>query len=105
MLLTLSSDNPHPVVGAGLFCKLELPVRFRKQRLAGLVDALNRFEWNAIDGPPLLGAWASHISTGRVAYVSFLPNYLWGQNCTPAFTNWLYQRAQIVREALINGRL
>lgn len=76
-LLKLKSDQPHPELGGGLFCLLEMPHRIAdKERLHQLSQQLNLMEMAAHDLPPHFGAWCVGSLGNNLAYVSFLPNEL-----------------------------
>lgn len=76
-LWQMRADQPHPDVGGGLFCLLEMP-----HSLAGDDDAhravceLNQLEMASEDIPPHFGAWCIGGLGRNPAYVSFLPNQL-----------------------------
>ena len=76
-LLKLRSDQPHPELGGGLFCLLEMPHRITdKAKLLRLSQQLNLMEMAANDLPPHFGAWCEGSLGNNLAYVSFLPNPL-----------------------------
>lgn len=76
-LFQLLADQPHPELGGGLFCLLQMPHQVRGQdRLASVCAQLNRMEMAAHDLPPHFGAWCPGRLGRNPAYVSFLPNAL-----------------------------
>lgn len=73
-LLQMALDQPHPEMGAGLFCMLQLP--HRVEDLARVCNTLNAREMAAADQPPHFGAWCAGSLGDNPAYVMFLPNAL-----------------------------
>jgi len=70
-------DQPHPHLGGGLLCKLEMPHRYADiQSLASVCARLNALEMSTMDQPPHFGAWCEGRLGGNPAYVTFLPNRL-----------------------------
>lgn len=61
--------------GAGLFCKLELPLGLSRDEGPAVINDLNELELSTPDAPPSFGAWCLS-PAGRPAYVTFLPNLL-----------------------------
>jgi hypothetical protein len=104
-LLTLSTHEPHPILGNGLFYKLELPLVFESERQIEVANALNVAEWNSYDTPPLFGAWSTVPDRGTVAFVGFLPNLVWFTDSATWVSAWLANRNGIAREMIENGRL
>lgn len=76
-LFTMTADQPHPELGGGLFCLLQMPHQLDDvQQLKKLCLQLNSMEMAARDLPPHFGAWCPGKSGNNPAYVSFLPNPL-----------------------------
>lgn len=76
-LWRILGDQPHPEVGGGLFCQLQLPHQFQQEsRLAAILAHLNQVEMSTYDLPPHFGAWCRSESGNSPTYVSFLPNAL-----------------------------
>jgi len=74
-LLQLLADQPHPELGGGLFCLLQLPHQVADPgRLGQVCLQLNRMEMAAHDLPPHFGAWCPGRMGNNPAYVTFLPN-------------------------------
>ena len=74
-------DQPHPHVGGGLLCKLEMPYRYADvESLASVCGQLNMLEMTTMNQPPHFGAWCEGRLGGNPAYVTFLPNDLHGVN-------------------------
>jgi hypothetical protein len=70
-----TAEEPHPALGGGLLCLLQLPASASSdEELAHTLEALNRREMEDEDGPPHFGAWCEGRGGGNPAYVSFLPN-------------------------------
>lgn len=76
-LWQLMADQPHPELGGGLFCLLELPHQIPDEvKLDRMLGELNRMEMAPHDLPPHFGAWCRGNLQNNPAYVSFLPNAL-----------------------------
>ena len=76
-LWQITGERPHPVIGGGLFCQLQLPYTFGAQaKLDEVIAQLNRMEMAPHDLPPHFGAWCEGELGGNPAYVCFLPNEL-----------------------------
>lgn len=76
-LWQLFADQPHPEMGGGLFCLLQLPYNFPDEpSLHRALADLNRREMQPHDLPPHFGAWCAGRIGRNPAYVSFLPNAL-----------------------------
>ncbi|MBC5766446.1 hypothetical protein [Ramlibacter albus] len=91
-LLQMMLDQPHPELGGGLFCVLQLP--HRVEDLARVCNVLNTREMAAQDQPPHFGAWCAGALGDNPAYVLFLPNavrMVQGVAINAAF--WLLNRA------------
>lgn len=103
-LLTCQADEPHPMLGSGLFYKLELPVQFDQKSVAKIAGALNREELALVDGVPFFGAWCSQISTGRVAFVGFWPNFMYRQGTVSNIAVWMAHRSNWARRVIESQR-
>ena len=101
-LLTIQSDMRHPHIGNGLFFKLELPEAYFEEQLVDLVHHLNLLEVTGADVPPFFGAWCSQVTTGRIAYVGFLPNLAYWPQSVSEIAAWLKIRAQTARAVIGN---
>jgi len=76
-LFQLMADQPHPEMGGGLFCLLQMPQQIGDSaRLQSICAQLNKLEMAAADLPPHFGAWCPGKLGGNPAYISFLPNSL-----------------------------
>jgi hypothetical protein len=74
-LFQLMADHPHPELGGGLFCLLQMPHQCpNEERLQQVCLELNNMEMAAHDLPPHFGAWCPGKRGNNLAYVSFLPN-------------------------------
>jgi len=93
---TLDAARPHPVLGAGLACRLDLPHTIaHRARLLGVLNRLNGLEMQPEDLPPFLGAWCAGPGGDTPCHVMFLPNTL--ADCPALATTvsvWAYMRAQ-----------
>ena len=95
-LWKMHADSPHPSLGGGLLCILELPFEFERKRLIEVVNILNISEMLPHDLPPHFGAWTVGNMKNKPAYVSFLPNVLHDQaeNIQTHMSIWAFQRVQ-----------
>jgi hypothetical protein len=96
-LWSIRANEPHPVVGGGLFCLLQLPHRVSDEsRLTEVLAQLNRLEMHPHALPPHFGAWCEGKVGGNPAYVSFLPNVLHrlAPGIAANMTVWASARAQ-----------
>jgi hypothetical protein len=76
-LFQLMTDEPHPELGGGLFCLLQMPHQLGdEKRLQQVCMQLNSMEMAGEDLPPHFGAWCTGKIGNNPAYVSFLPNAL-----------------------------
>jgi len=76
-LFQMMADQPHPEVGGGLFCLLQMPHRVTDEReLRRLCLQMNALEMEAADLPPHFGAWCPGRLGNNLAYVAFYPNPL-----------------------------
>ena len=95
-LFQLMADQPHPELGGGLFCLLQMPHQLQDgHRLNQVCLQLNNMEMAAHDLPPHFGAWCPGKLGNNPAYISFLPNPLYaasGIAVNSAF--WAMNRAQ-----------
>jgi hypothetical protein len=95
-LWQLRADEPHPEMGGGLFCILQLPHQVSdKSKLTKIIVQLNQMEMSAHDLPPHFGAWCVGRMGDNPAYVSFLPNVLHSvDGIAVNFSIWANARAQ-----------
>lgn len=76
-LFQMMADQPHPEVGGGLFCLLQMPHRVNDHsELRRLCLQMNAKEMEAVDLPPHFGAWCPGQIGDNLAYVAFYPNAL-----------------------------
>ena len=101
-LFQLLADQPHPELGGGLFCLLQMPHQFSDEKLVHhFCLQLNNLEMAARDLPPHFGAWCVGKLGNNLAYVSFLPNALHsvsGIAVNAAF--WAMSRVQVANAML-----
>ena len=105
-LFQLFADQPHPELGGGLFCLLEMPHQIRTQETAeSLCMRLNKLEMEAEGLPPHFGAWCLGRLNNNLSYVMFLPNELYS---TPGIalnvSAWSIHRARWANEVLKSMR-
>ncbi len=95
-LWQIIGDQPHPELGGGLFCLLQLPHQIEDEaQLNRLVGELNRMEMAPHDLPPHFGAWCQGNLGNNPAYVSFLPNALYvASGVALNVSVWAMHRAQ-----------
>ena len=75
-LWRMLATEPHPVLGGGLLCILELPFEFEKEKLMSVINTLNKAEMLPNDLPPHFGSWTIGTKKNNPAYISFLPNIM-----------------------------
>jgi hypothetical protein len=76
-LWQIFGDQPHPEIGGGLFCILDLPHRVDDEsRLNAVLNRLNQMEMSPQDLPPHFGAWCQGNLDNNPAYVAFFPNVM-----------------------------
>lgn len=76
-LWQLLGNQPHPEMGGGLCCLLQLPHQCPEvSRLDDVLVRLNQMEMAPTDLPPHFGAWCRGQIGNNPAYVSYLPNSL-----------------------------
>jgi hypothetical protein len=76
-LWRLLADQPHPELGGGLFCLLQLPHRIvDESRIAPILNRLNQMAMAPHDLPPHFGAWCPGNLDNNPAYVAFFPNVM-----------------------------
>jgi hypothetical protein len=95
-LFELMADQPHPELGGGLLCLLQMPHQARdEQQLQQVCLQLNNLEMAAQDLPPHFGAWCPGRLGRNPAYVSFLPNALHAASGIAVNASlWAMSRAQ-----------
>ncbi len=95
-LFQLMADQPHPELGGGLFCLLQMPHQVRDEdRLAKICLQLNQMEMAAHDLPLHFGSWCPGRLGNNPAYVTFLPNALHSASGIAVNTGfWAMNRAQ-----------
>ena len=95
-LFQLMADQPHPELGGGLFCLLQMPHLLRdKKNLQQVCAKLNSMEMAAHDLPPHFGAWCPGNAIDNPVYLSFFPNEM--HSISGIATNaafWAMSRAQ-----------
>ena len=76
-MLCMVADRPHPVLGGGLECELQMPHQVEdRARLERLCNQLNRMEMARLHLPPHFGAWRPGTQLNNPIYVCFLPDSL-----------------------------
>ncbi len=102
-LWEMNADQPHPEMGGGLLCLLNMPHEIAsKEKLDHVIGELNKLEMLGNDLPPHYGAWCSGKKGSNPAYVSFLPNALHSANGIALnMSTWAMFRAQIADAMLL----
>ena len=95
-LWQLRTDEPHPIMGGGLFCLLQMPHQIDDEsKLNRIIILLNQMEMELHDLPPHFGAWCVGRMGGNLAYNSFLSNSFHSVNGIALhFSIWANARAQ-----------
>jgi hypothetical protein len=94
-LLQISADQPHPELGGGLFCLLQMPHELPDQdHLDQTLTQLNRMEMEPRDLAPHFGAWCRGPKGHNPAYVTFLPNALQAKGMMLNLSLWAAVRAK-----------
>jgi hypothetical protein len=102
-LWQMSAEQPHPAIGGGLFCLLQLPYRFSDDKLDRIINELNKMEMQPHDLPPHFGAWCKGRLQDNPAYVSFLPNALHSVSGIGVnFSGWAMARAHWAHAMLMS---
>lgn len=96
-LLLLKTEESHPYLGNGLFCRLVLPISYPFERAAEVVHQLNRLERAATDAPPFFGAWCAEPSSGTPTFVCFWPNAFYAPGTATNITTWMMHRSRIAK--------
>jgi hypothetical protein len=96
-LWEMRADQPHPEMGSGLFCILNMPHEIAdEEELDRVLAELNRLEMQGNDLPPHFGAWCRGVRESNPAYVGFLPNALHRTNGIALnMSIWAMHRAQL----------
>ena len=101
-LLEIRTDNKHPYFGAGLFCKLTLPITpIDKIELS---NSLNMHEFSLEDAPPLVGSWCTGGEKSHMVFVAFFPNHIYHPNIILSIIMWMNFRTQIAKSYLDNNQ-
>ena len=101
-LLQIRSDQPHPSAGNGLFYRLDLPTNFSGDEARECAAALNRAELEAIDTPPLFGAWCTMPRSRTVSFAGFWPNILYQPGTVTNIAIWTWARSRFARQVIAN---
>ena len=101
-LWRIFADQPHPALGGGLLCMLELPHRIvDESRIDPILNQLNQMEMAPHDLPPHFGAWCRGNLENNPAYVAFFPNVMHGiEGIALNASLWALPRAEWADAAL-----
>jgi hypothetical protein len=88
----------NPLLGNGLFYKLELPVVFEEKDTAHAAAVANEDEASATDTLPFVGAWCQANDSERIAFVGFLPNCVRSVIMHASFALWNAARSAELRD-------
>lgn len=102
-LLLLKTEENHPCLGNGLFCRLALPISYPFERAAEVVHHLNRLELAATDAPPFFGAWCAEPNSGTPTFVCFWPNALYAPGTATNIATWMMHRSRIAKTWVDGG--
>jgi hypothetical protein len=101
-LLQIRADQPHPAAGNGLFYRLDLPTNFSDDEAHEWAARLNRVELEAVDTPPMFGAWCTKPQSGTVSFAGFWPNLLYKSGTVANIAFWSWARSNFARQVLGN---
>jgi hypothetical protein len=103
-LWRILADQPHPTLGGGLFCLLELPHRVADDsRIDPVLNHLNQMEMAPADLPPHFGAWCQGNLGNNPAYVAFFPNVMHAvQGIALNASIWALHRAEWADAVLLS---
>jgi hypothetical protein len=101
-LWRIFADQPHPALGGGLFCLLELPHRIvDESRIDTVLNQLNQMEIAPRDLPPHFGAWCRGHLDNNPAYAAFFPNVMHAvEGIAVNASIWALHRAEWATAAL-----
>lgn len=99
-LLQFDTREIHPNLGAGLFYKLVLPMKFSEQQLIDISRALNLWEFSAIDVPPMMGAWNGVLQHNSLTHVGFWPNNMYWPGIVSNLSVWMAHRNELAYEII-----
>ena len=100
-LLVMSGSEAHPSAGNGIGYHLRLPLVLEDDQAKQLATALNRFEMNAVDSAPFIGAWCAR-SGGEVAFTGFWPNGIYKRGAAANIACWCMARSRMARQVIGN---
>jgi hypothetical protein len=100
--MRFQTDMPHPVVGNGLFFRLDLPLTLEREQLPAYSNYLNVIETTGVDTSPSFGAWCSQLDNATLSYVGFWPNRMYKAGTIANISSWCKLRSQIARQAIGN---
>lgn len=100
-LLRMMTGRPHPALGFGVLCVLNIPIQISDEDSLGKsCFYLNIKQMEPNELPPHFGAWSPGIG-GTPTYISFLHNSLYEiPGLTRHFTEWAATRAEWATEVL-----
>ena len=102
-LITLVTDQPHPVYGPGLLATLQ--VRFEEaadqvRELAAICNLIESTRWTDV---PQLGSWSPRevdAETARLSHAIFIPNAFYREGLATNVAIWQLGRARWVKNIL-----
>jgi hypothetical protein len=98
----------NPILGDGMFYKLEFPSSLPPNDLPKITMAMNVDEWGGTDAAPFFGAWCPSRSGPRIAFVGFMPNALRHLSLHQSVAAWCLTRwrasASLWYEAVVRVR-
>jgi hypothetical protein len=101
-LWRIFADQPHPALGGGLLCLLELPHRIvDESRVDPILNQLNKMEMAPNDLPAHFGAWCRGNLGNNPAYVALFPNVMHSvEGIALNASIWALHRAEWANAAL-----
>lgn len=91
-LLTIETNQPHPLFGKGTLVRLQVPITIIPEKLAVTVNAINAWESEAADTAPFFGSWYIDVRSSSPAYVMFMPTMLWRTITIQTMLAWMHRR-------------
>ena len=98
----MTIHEPHPWLGNGLAIVLKLPRCCELADAERLVNQLNWWEWCALDGPPVVGAWNCLPEKGEPVFMTFIADEAWHPQLVGSLVHWALRRAAVVQRWVVN---
>mgnify|MGYP003564917602 CR=1 FL=1 len=99
-LILIENDVVNPLYGKGVLARIQFKLSFDDEYVAELVNALNRWELDAVNLPPFFGSWCIDAMAPSPAFVAFFPS-VFSNIATPvSILSWAWGRHQAIREMM-----